>query len=109
MSAVPRYLQRAREALHNDPLPSVAEHCEISEISEKRSRFEPGSRYKVDGPIIGVIHRTDDAFDAWRRAMSLPRAGIMTVAGEQVIVADVRASLRSGYIDVVGVHDGNGE
>lgn len=104
MSAVPRYLQRARQALQvSSPLPSEDSGCERSEKSEKRARFQPGQRYTVRGPVIGIIHRTDDAFESWRRQMALPRAGIMTIEGERVIVADVRAALRTGVVDIVGV------
>ncbi len=104
MSAIPRYLQRAREALDGDrPADPIGAECERSEKSEKSLRFEPGERYKVDGPVIGIVHRWDQAFDAWRVEMRLPRAGIMTIDGEMVVVADVRAALRSGYVDVVAV------
>jgi len=103
MSAIPRYLQRARDALQDSPSSSTCEPCERSEESEKSRRFEPGERYKVDGPVIGIVHRWDQAFDAWRVEMRLPRAGIMTIDGEMVVVADVRAALRSGYVDVVAV------
>jgi hypothetical protein len=59
--------------------------------------------------VLGIIHATDAAFDAWREEMRLPRAGIMTIEGERVIVADVRTALRTGYVDVVGVLKGSDE
>lgn len=102
MSRVPRYLALAREALEATP-PCTSSMCERSEISERSRRFQPGGRYEVKGPLIGVIHRTTPDLEAWRQEHGLPRAGLMTIQGEVVLVADVRSAVRTGFLDVVGI------
>ena len=118
MMPVPRYLQHARKALHDVGLPlvgaregaslprrgdpfTVDANSEKSERSEQRSSFEPGHRYKTRSPF--VINRTDSTFDEWRTQVGWPRAGAITIQGERLIVADVRAALQSGFIDVIHI------
>jgi len=110
MTTLPRYLEHARFANQRGTSHRPQSERERSEKSEKSlQRFVPGGRYRIRGPVIGIIHRTDSAFDEWREEMRLPRAGIMTIEGTRVVVADVRAALRSGYVDVVGVYEGTVE
>lgn len=106
MSRVPGYLQRARRANRTTPAAAASSAREKSERSEQSRRFEPGHRYEVKGPMVGVIHRSTLALDLWRDEVGLPRAGLMTVEGELVLVADVRAAMRTGWIDVVGIPPG---
>jgi len=101
MSAVPRYLALARKAMETTP---PTQHIrERSEESETSRRFLPGGRYEVKGPLVGVIHRTTASVETWREEHGLPRAGLMTIEGELVLVADVRATVRTGRFDVIGV------
>jgi hypothetical protein len=101
VSNIPRYLSLAREALEVAPQSSSSR--ERSERSERSRRFQPGGRYEVKGPLIGIIHRTTPNLDVWRQEHGLPRAGLMTIQGEMVLVADVRSAVRTGIFDVVGV------
>jgi len=79
--------------------------AELAEWDAGRAgrRLRPGDRHKVKGPFIGTVHPSDGAFLAWRPNSGWPHAGIMTVEGQVVLVADVEASLRTGIIEVIGV------
>jgi len=79
--------------------------AEVAESDPARigPRLRPGDRQRVKGPFIGTVHWSDAAFLAWRPNSGWPHAGIMTVEGQVVLVADVDASLRTGIIEVIGV------
>lgn len=99
------YLVAARRALASQPPePRGRERSETSETSERR--YQPGGRYEVRGPLLGTIHGTTEALESWRKSMGLPRAGLMTVSGELVLIADVRAFVRTGWMDVVAIPGG---
>lgn len=79
--------------------------ADVANVDQSLSsrRLRPGDRHRVKGPFIGTVHWSDAAFIAWRLNAGWPRAGIMTVEGEVVLVADVDAALRTGLIEVLGV------
>jgi hypothetical protein len=93
-----RYLAKARDAI------DAGTTCVKSEKSaESPGQFSAGARYKVTGPILGILHADAPGMHAWRDEHHLPRAGVMTIAGEVVLVADVSRALKTGYVDVLGV------
>lgn len=105
MRQLPAYLAKARAAPETMAHVNAREQRarETSEKSEKRRRFEAGGRYQVAGPIVGVIHPTVPEIDGWREEAGFPRAGLMTIDGQVVLVADITLALKSGWMDVLGV------
>ena len=110
MTALPGYLLKARAVLEA----RQQAQCERSEESEKRSGvpakedasevvFQAGRRYRIESALIGLIRRDPEWLEGWRIETGLPRAGIMRIAGQEVLVADVREAVRTGTVDVVGV------
>lgn len=106
--STPAYLIKARAARGQVSVLDGPRGCEESEESEISRQFSVGGRYQIKGPIVGVVHRTTPELEKWRTESGLPRAGFMTVEGELVLVADVRAAVRSGVIDVIGVAPARG-
>lgn len=96
------YLVAARRALASQP----PEHRESERSETSERRYQPGGRYEVRGPLLGTIHATTESLESWRESMGLPRAGLMTVGGELVLIADIRAFARSGWMDVVAIPGG---
>lgn len=112
--SIPRYLERLRAAV-----PQTYEKNERNEQREQREpghgasfvnfvsfvtrSFSPGSRYVMDDlrrvRILGDV----PGFVRWREASECPRAGIISIDGEIVLVADVVELLFKGTFDVLGV------
>ncbi len=107
MSRTPAYLLKARHAVATRSETAIASVREKSEISETSLRFRRAGRYRIEGALLGVLYPDDEALIAWREAVGLPRAGVLRIQGEVVLIADVRAAMFTGFIDVIGVppHD----
>jgi hypothetical protein len=96
-------IQGPRRSLSDDIIDEIRNH-KPALLDVLKRRYRPGGRYRLGrSSPIERIFESPPSLREWAEKNGYPRAGIVTVDGETLLIADVTELLNRDLIDVLGV------